>query len=339
MDSSAPARVRQGLPLDPRSRVASISSGCCARGADEGRPPARPAGADRDGARRAARRAAVREAVAAHALDVRDRHPRARRRYAASPGRSSPMARASRSRTWRATSNAGCARWSIRTFAQEKAATLAAAGRDLHVINALTDEEHPCQALADVLTLRERWGDCRGRTVAFVGDGNNVATSLAHAALHAGRHGARRLAGRLRAAGRASSTRPTRVARDGAKVRRFADPREAVAGADAVYTDVWASMGEEAEAAERRRVFAPYQVNAELMAAAAPQRALHALPARAPRRRSHRGGHRVAGVGRLRPGREPAAHAEGAAVDAAGIAAVLAMDGAPGYSAADSPWP
>ena len=70
----------------------------------------------------------------------------------------------------------------IRTFAQEKAATLAAAGRDLHVINALTDEEHPCQALADAFTMRERWGDCRGRTIAFVGDGNNVATSLAQVA-------------------------------------------------------------------------------------------------------------------------------------------------------------
>ncbi|RPH55759.1 MAG: ornithine carbamoyltransferase, partial [Acidobacteria bacterium] len=65
----------------------------------------------------------------------------------------------------------------IRTFAQEKAAALAAAGRTLHVINALTDQEHPCQALADAFTLRERWGDCRGRTIAFVGDGNNVATS------------------------------------------------------------------------------------------------------------------------------------------------------------------
>jgi ornithine carbamoyltransferase len=68
----------------------------------------------------------------------------------------------------------------IRTFAQEKAAVIADAGRQLHVINALTDEEHPCQALADAFTLRERWGDCRGRKVAFVGDGNNVATSLAH---------------------------------------------------------------------------------------------------------------------------------------------------------------
>ena len=111
----------------------------------------------------------------------------------------------------------------IRTFAQEKAATLAAAGRQLHVINALTDEEHPCQALADAFTLRERWGDCRGRTVAFVGDGNNVATSLAHVTSHARRH--------LHVASPAgyelpdaSSTRPRAIARDGARVRRFTDP-------------------------------------------------------------------------------------------------------------------
>ena len=167
----------------------------------------------------------------------------------------------------------------IRTFAQEKAATLAAAGRDLHVINALTDEEHPCQALADAFTLRERWGDCRGRTIAFVGDGNNVATSLAHAASMMGVT--------VHVASPAGYELPdhvvndvARVACDGAEVRRFSDPRRAVAGVDAIYTDVWTSMGEEAEAQERRRIFAPYQVNADLMAAAAPHALfMHCLPA------------------------------------------------------------
>jgi len=167
----------------------------------------------------------------------------------------------------------------IRTFAQEKAATLAAAGRNLHVVNALTDTEHPCQALADAFTMRERWGNCRGRTIAFVGDGNNVATSLTHAACMLGVN--------VHVASPAGYALPdrviedsARVARFGADVRRFDDPLRAVAGVDAVYTDVWTSMGEEKEAVERRRIFAPYQVNAGLMAAAAPHALfMHCLPA------------------------------------------------------------
>jgi ornithine carbamoyltransferase len=167
----------------------------------------------------------------------------------------------------------------IRTFAQEKAARLAAAGRNLHVINALTDEEHPCQALADAFTLRERWGDCRGRTVAFIGDGNNVATSLAHVACMLGIT--------VHVASPPGYALPDKVvgdvaqiARDGARVRRFVDPREAVVGVDAVYTDVWTSMGEEAEAGDRRRIFAPYQVNADLMAGASSGALfMHCLPA------------------------------------------------------------
>ena len=167
----------------------------------------------------------------------------------------------------------------VRTFAQEKAQRFATAAPDLHVINALTDEEHPCQALADMLTLCERWGTCRGRTIAFVGDGNNMATSLAHAAPMLGMS--------INIASPSGYDLPTRVvddamrnARDGANVRLFRDPREAVAGADAVYTDVWASMGEEAEAAARKIAFAGYQVNRALMSAA-PSGALfmHCLPA------------------------------------------------------------
>ena len=167
----------------------------------------------------------------------------------------------------------------IRTFAQEKAAIIADAGRDLHVINALTDEEHPCQALADAFTLRERWGDCRGRKVAFVGDGNNVATSLAHVTSMLGVT--------LHVASPAGYELPDQViddaahiARDGAEVRRFADPRRAVEGVDAVYTDVWTSMGEEAEAEARRRTFAPYQVTSSLMSSANTNALfMHCLPA------------------------------------------------------------
>jgi ornithine carbamoyltransferase len=167
----------------------------------------------------------------------------------------------------------------IRTFAQEKAAIIAEAGRQLHVINALTDEEHPCQALADAFTLRERWGDCRGRTVAFVGDGNNVATSLAHVTsmmgvtLHVASPPGYELPDHVINAA-------ARIARDGAEVRRFADPRRAVAGVDAVYTDVWTSMGEESEADQRRQTFAPFQVNSALMSAAGANALfMHCLPA------------------------------------------------------------
>ena len=167
----------------------------------------------------------------------------------------------------------------IRTFSQAVLEAFAAAACRLHVINALTDEEHPCQAIADFVTLRERWGSVRGRTIAYVGDGNNVAASLAHAAAMLGVH--------LRVASpdgyrlAASVVEQTAaVARHGARLQLVADPREAVAGADAVYTDTWTSMGQEAEADVRRRVFEPYQVNDALMKSAAPGALfMHCLPA------------------------------------------------------------
>ena len=167
----------------------------------------------------------------------------------------------------------------IRTYAHSTVTTLASAAPTLHVINALSDQEHPCQALADMLTLRERWGDCRGRTIAYLGDGNNVATSLVHAAPQLGIS--------VQLASPPGYQLPARVIEDaargachGAQVRLIDDPREAVAGADAVYTDVWASMGQEQEAAARRLAFRPFQVNSSLMSAAAPDALfLHCLPA------------------------------------------------------------
>jgi len=167
----------------------------------------------------------------------------------------------------------------IRTFSQRLVVELAAATRSLHVVNALTDEEHPCQAIADILTLHEHLGRLRGRTIAYVGDGNNVATSLAHAAAMIGLN--------VHVASPPGYELPSRVvkqattaARFGARVRLFTDPADAVAGADAVYTDTWTSMGQEGEADIRRQVFAPYQVNEELMALARPgARFLHCLPA------------------------------------------------------------
>src|SRR5436190_12998764 len=157
----------------------------------------------------------------------------------------------------------------IRTFSHAVLERFAAAAPRLHVINALSDSEHPCQAVADMLTLREQWGMPRGRTIAYIGDGNNVAVSLAHAAAMVGVH--------VHAASPdgyqlpdAAVQQATSVARYGARLRLFSDPVDAVAGADAIYTDTWISMGQEAEAEVRRRLFAPYQVNDGLMSLAKP---------------------------------------------------------------------
>lgn len=167
----------------------------------------------------------------------------------------------------------------IRTFAHSVLLEFAHAAPRLHVINALSDQEHPCQALADFLTLREVWGGWTGRTIAFVGDGNNVATSLAHAGMmlgvnvHVASPEGYELPGTVVEAS-------SRVARHGAQLRLFRDPAAAVKGVDAVYTDVWTSMGQEAETAERKIAFARYQVNAPLMERASGQAVfLHCLPA------------------------------------------------------------
>jgi ornithine carbamoyltransferase len=167
----------------------------------------------------------------------------------------------------------------IRTFAHARLEEFTDAAPNLRVVNALTDEEHPCQALADCLTLQERWGSLRGRTIAFVGDGNNVARSLAQAATMLG--ASVRIATppgyELPANARAEIAR---VAGRGGVLETTHDPAAAVRGADAVYTDVWTSMGQEQEAEERRAIFAPYQVNAQLMARARPGALfMHCLPA------------------------------------------------------------
>jgi ornithine carbamoyltransferase len=146
------------------------------------------------------------------------------------------------------------------------------------VVNALSDREHPCQILADLLTLYERRGSLKGLRVAYVGDGNNVAHSLALAAPALGID--------LRFAtpdGYEPDPAIMQQAQAGAPtgaIELFRDPREAVHGADAVYTDSWYSMGQESEAEVRAPVFRPYQLNAELLAEAAPGAvAMHCLPA------------------------------------------------------------
>jgi ornithine carbamoyltransferase len=167
----------------------------------------------------------------------------------------------------------------IRTFSQDRLVQIGQSTKRLHVINALSDEEHPCQALADVQTLTELWGTVQGRTVAFVGDGNNVATSMVHAALMLGMT--------VRVASPKGYALPeevvlagARVAIGGAELLQFSDPKKAVEGADAVYTDVWTSMGQEVEYAERSKIFARYQVNDALMSRAKPQAVfMHCLPA------------------------------------------------------------
>ena len=167
----------------------------------------------------------------------------------------------------------------VRTFAHDFLREFAEAAPHLPVVNALSDEQHPCQALADALTLIERWPSLEGRTVAFVGDGNNVAVSLAHVSAKLGVHlNITSPEGYDIPAPRLDEARS--VARSGARIEVIRDPREAVRGVDAIYTDAWASMGQEDTADARRQTFHPYKVNAALMGLAAPDALfMHCLPA------------------------------------------------------------
>jgi ornithine carbamoyltransferase len=151
-----------------------------------------------------------------------------------------------------------------------------AAAADVPVVNLLSDEAHPAQALADLLTIREHFGSVEGRRLAYVGDGNNVAASLAFAAA---------LSGLELVIASPVGYELDPVALDGARnlggtIEVVSDPYDAVRDADAVYTDVWTSMGQEAEAEQRRRAFTGWIVDAALMKAAADHAVfLHCLPA------------------------------------------------------------
>ena len=135
------------------------------------------------------------------------------------------------------------------------------------VVNALTPLHHPCQALADLLTLRERFGDLEGLRLAYVGDGNNVARSLA-------------IVGELAGVEVVVAAPPGYQLEEGHGAKLTDDPRAAAAGADALYTDVWVSMGDEAEAERRRADLAPFRLDADLLAAAKDDAiVLHCLPA------------------------------------------------------------
>lgn len=167
----------------------------------------------------------------------------------------------------------------IRTFSHKDVVDLAAYGT-IPVINGLTDDQHPTQALADLLTIKEHKGSLKGLKLCYVGDGNNVANSLLQACAKAGMD--------ISVASPDGYTCPDFYANQakkdaavtGSKVVMTSDPYLAVKDADVVYTDTWTSMGQESEKAERVKIFKDYQVNKELMAAAAKDAMfLHCLPA------------------------------------------------------------
>ena len=169
-----------------------------------------------------------------------------------------------------------------RTFDHQAVLELAE-NAQIPVINGLSDREHPCQALADFQTLAERFGGLdalSGRTLAYVGDGNNVAHSLMLLAAKVGTHFRLACPEGYEPDAALWQTALGFAAETGANLTLTHDPAAGVAGADAVYTDVWASMGQEDETAKRAVIFAPFQVNAALMAHAKPEAlVMHCLPA------------------------------------------------------------
>lgn len=166
-----------------------------------------------------------------------------------------------------------------RTFSHQHVLDLAQ-WASVPVINGLSDYNHPCQGMADALTIQEHKGKLKGLRVTFIGDGNNVAVSLLHICAKLGAHF-------TLAAPEGYDLDPQAVAlgqqfaeQSGARVTLLRDPHEAVRGADVIYTDTWTSMGQEAETEKRKLVFPPYQVNAQLVSEAKPDViVLHCLPA------------------------------------------------------------
>ena len=176
-----------------------------------------------------------------------------------------------------------------RTF-KHKALEELAQHAGIPVINGLSDFVHPCQALSDFFTLTEKWADLRGRTVTYIGDGNNTCHALIHTAVKLGVN--------IRVCSPEGYEPNSRVVNEamrvaqqtGSEVTILNKPRPAAEGADAIYTDTWASMGQEDEIEERNGIFAPYQVDEELMARAKPDAVfMHCLPA-------HRGAEVTQGV-------------------------------------------
>ena len=167
----------------------------------------------------------------------------------------------------------------IRTFAHQDVLDLAKYGT-VPVINALTDDLHPCQAMADLMTVYEHKGKLEGLKLAYVGDGNNVAHSLLYACAKAGMHMSVATPEGYACAEEVVENAKADAKETGSRILITNDPEEAVAGADVVCTDTWTSMGQEAEKAERVKIFKDYQVNAALFAKSKEDSVfIHCLPA------------------------------------------------------------
>jgi ornithine carbamoyltransferase len=177
----------------------------------------------------------------------------------------------------------------IRTFAHQIVEEMAKEA-SVPIINGLTDYSHPCQAMADFLTIKEVKGRVDGIRLAFVGDGNNVAHSLMFAGALLGAHISVVCPKGYEPKGDATAWSTAQAAKTGGSIVVTHDPVEGVRGADVIYTDVWASMGQEAEAEARKGLFFPYQVNEAMVERAKPDVSfMHCLPA-------HRGEEVTAGV-------------------------------------------
>ena len=194
------------------------------------------------------------------------------------------------------------------------------------VINALSDLYHPCQALGDAQTLREHFGELKGRKVAFIGDGNNVAHSLMLTSLRLG-------ADFAIGCPEGYTPDPDIVAQaeglaavSGASLLITHDTAQALAGAHAVYTDVWASMGQEQELVKRKKAFHAVPGGRRTVRAGAARRHIHALPSRQARRRGHGFHYGAPALRDFRSGRKPAARAEGAVVDDAIVSMTLCLN-------------
>jgi ornithine carbamoyltransferase len=151
---------------------------------------------------------------------------------------------------------------------------------EIPVINGLSDYNHPCQALADALTIQEKFGGLQGLKIAYVGDGNNVAVSLMHISAKLGAHFTIASPPGYGLTAKAIETGRQIAAETGSSINLLQDPHEAVRGANVIYTDTWTSMGQEEETEKREKVFPPYQVNTALVSEADPDViVMHCLPA------------------------------------------------------------